>query len=364
MEKCLMAYDAAFKLKVVAYAQVRGKRGVGNFGVDGYGVYVAGKPSRPTGILKTPTADRRDSGEEMVPDMIVVPLTSWAGTPDVTADRKCALPPVSASTCAESSAFADRSHTPQQDTSLVRHRGKKTHFGVPSLKVVSPLTLLSPRRGLIIKGAVILVLLFSYCDSTDCYRYEVFIGASLNRSINPCDDFRAFVCSAWKEPSVYHHISRSSREDVVDAWSKNFELMLRRGKKYLAVAEKPLGMLSLCKYISLLDSASGTETLQRFMEERKIRWPGQPFRGANPLGVLLDLGFNWGLPLWFHVEFLRKQGSRWPARLAHQSGCTHSRVAESPSAASVYWQLLRLLAQALQTLGGTGDASSDTSTGK
>nr|XP_054919200.1 uncharacterized protein LOC129380923 isoform X1 [Dermacentor andersoni] len=95
---------------------------------------LAAKPSKPTGILKTPTADRRASGQEVVPDMIVVPLTSWAGTPDVTADRKCALPPVSASTFAECSAFVERSRTPQQDTSLVRHRGKKTHFGVPSLK--------------------------------------------------------------------------------------------------------------------------------------------------------------------------------------------------------------------------------------
>ncbi|XP_054919229.1 endothelin-converting enzyme 2-like [Dermacentor andersoni] len=197
--------------------------------------------------------------------------------------------------------------------------------------VVSPLALASPRRALVIKVAVILVLFLcvagavliyflwlyraktttdnSYCDSTDCYHYEVFISGSLNRSINPCDDFSAFVCSAWNYPSVYHHKSRSSREDVVDAWSKNFELMLRRGKKYLAAAEKPLGMLSLCKYSSFLESSSGTETLQRFMEERKIRWPGQPFGGVNPLGVLLDLDFNWGLALWFRVDLLRKQGS-------------------------------------------------------
>ncbi|KAH7984640.1 hypothetical protein HPB52_023383 [Rhipicephalus sanguineus] len=99
---------------------------------------LAATHSRPTGILKATTADRRASGEEVVPDMIVVPLTSWAGTPDVTADRKCAMPPVPVSAYAESSDFVDSSRTPQQDTSLVRHRGKKTHFGAPSLKVHSP----------------------------------------------------------------------------------------------------------------------------------------------------------------------------------------------------------------------------------
>ncbi|KAL1423798.1 hypothetical protein MTO96_003718 [Rhipicephalus appendiculatus] len=287
--------------------------------------------SRPTGILKATTADRRASGEDVVPDMIVVPLTSWAGTPDVTADRKCAIPPVPVSAYAESSDFVDSSRTPQQDTSLVRHRGKKTHFGAPSLKMVSPLAMTSPRKGLILKGAVIFILLTciggavliyflwlycsnpavdrGFCDSTDCHHYEAFIGALLNRSIDPCDDFSAFVCSAWKSPSLYHRKSRSSREDVVDAWSKNFEVMLRRGRKYFEVGEKPLSMLSLCKYSSSYDATSSVESLQRFMEERKIRWPGQPLQDVDPLGVLLDLDFNWGMALWIRVEFLRKQGA-------------------------------------------------------
>ncbi|KAH7984639.1 hypothetical protein HPB52_023382 [Rhipicephalus sanguineus] len=197
--------------------------------------------------------------------------------------------------------------------------------------MVSPLTLTSPRRGLFIKGAVIFILLTcvagavliyflwlycsnppidrGFCDSTDCHHYEAFIGALLNRSIDPCDDFSAFVCSAWKSPSLYPHKSRSSREDVVDAWSKNFEVMLRRGKKYLEVGEKPLSMLSLCKYSSAYDVTSSVESLQHFMEERKIRWPGPPLNDVDPLGVLLDLDFNWGMELWIRVEFLRKQGA-------------------------------------------------------
>ncbi|XP_037270615.2 neprilysin [Rhipicephalus microplus] len=263
--------------------------------------------------------------------MIVVPLPSWAGTPDVTADRKCEIPPVPVSAYAETSEFVDTSHTPQQDTSLVHPRDKKTRFGAPSLKMVSPLAMTSPKRGLILKRAVIFILLTcvagavliyllwlyssnpstdrGFCNSTDCDDYEALIDTLLNRSVDPCDDFSAFVCSAWKSLSSHNHWSRSSREDVVDAWSKNFEVVLRKGKKYLEVGEKPLTMLNLCQYSSTYDATSSVELLQRFMEERKIRWPGQPQQDVDPLEVLLDLDINWGMAVWIHVEFLRKQGA-------------------------------------------------------
>ncbi|XP_075536329.1 endothelin-converting enzyme 2-like [Dermacentor variabilis] len=258
--------------------------------------------------------------------MSVVPLPSYVGTPDTTADRKCKLAATSPSDGAVGVA------SPQQDTSLVYHEGKKARFGVPSLKVVSPLTsTLSSRWVWIVKWAAALclivlaaagILLFAlwlmgrassaeddlFCESDDCHHHEALIGARLNRSMDPCADFSAFVCSAWMASSVYR--SLSTQQDVVGTWSMRFRSLLNAGQLHGEPTSKALGMLQLCKDRPNETATSGIAVLRKFMDERSISWPKQSKPNIRPLGVLLDLDLNWAVALWFHVRFLRKLGGR------------------------------------------------------
>ncbi|KAK8782770.1 hypothetical protein V5799_015890 [Amblyomma americanum] len=150
-----------------------------------------------------------------------------------------------------------------------------------------------------------------YCDSADCRHHEALIGARLNRSINPCDDFGAFVCSAWMTSSAYHRGSPSTQQDVVDAWSMRFESILQAGLTQLkAPGEKAFEMFRLCKELPTSAPIPAIEALRKFMDNHNISWPQQPLPSARPLALLLDLELSWGVTLWFHVRNLRKQGKR------------------------------------------------------
>ncbi|XP_077551607.1 neprilysin-like [Haemaphysalis longicornis] len=147
-----------------------------------------------------------------------------------------------------------------------------------------------------------------FCNSDDCQRHEALISANLNRSIDPCYDFSAYVCSAWQASSTYRSGSPSSQQDIVDAWAKDFESILRKGQAHAREGERALRMLNFCTETSARNLTDDVRALRNFMSDRKMRWPGQPIPDSQPLGVLLDLDFNWGVGLWFRVRFLRKPG--------------------------------------------------------
>ncbi|KAH9384855.1 hypothetical protein HPB48_026884 [Haemaphysalis longicornis] len=147
-----------------------------------------------------------------------------------------------------------------------------------------------------------------YCESSDCRYHKKLITGALNWSIDPCEDFSAFVCSAWRATAGYRRGSRSSLEDVVTAWTGDFESMLRKGGEHLEVGKKALSMLALCREMNPEQVAARTEVLRKFMAERQIPWPGEALPNTRPLTVLVDLAFNWGVPLWFRVRFLRDIG--------------------------------------------------------
>ncbi|KAH9378060.1 hypothetical protein HPB48_022880 [Haemaphysalis longicornis] len=82
----------------------------------------------------------------------------------------------------------------------------------------------------------------AYCKTTACFRHAELLTATLNRSLDPCSDFQAYVCSAWKPPGSYLDRSRSAMDDVRKSWFPAFHDMLLRGHRILEVARKPLAM--------------------------------------------------------------------------------------------------------------------------
>ncbi|KAH7945238.1 hypothetical protein HPB49_008477 [Dermacentor silvarum] len=188
---------------------------------------------------------------------------------------------------------------------------------------------LPPRRFLSLTGAMAAVLAFTFlvvvvyaftrpsplhvnadCDTDDCMQHAFLLSAALNRSLDPCDDFGTFVCSAWLASSAQ---SRSLQEDLWYRWTKQTALELERLRLYpdSRPIVKAAGLLQRCLDMDADASHENMLFLRHFFSQRNLTAvPGEaPAEGVHALDVLLDLAINWRMPLWFSVAVLKAGGN-------------------------------------------------------
>ncbi|XP_049522758.1 uncharacterized protein LOC125945183 [Dermacentor silvarum] len=61
------------------------------------------------------------------------------------------------------------------------------------------------------------------CQTTDCVRHADLFADRLNASIDPCEDFAAFVCSAWTYGTPHRRDDVTSmRQEIVLRFTENF----------------------------------------------------------------------------------------------------------------------------------------------
>ncbi|KAL1484945.1 hypothetical protein MTO96_032271 [Rhipicephalus appendiculatus] len=143
------------------------------------------------------------------------------------------------------------------------------------------------------------------CQTDDCFRHGDLLFANLNRSLNPCEDFSAYVCSAWSPPQGYLQHSNSAMDDVRKSWFPKFNDMLRHGSSIIHAGAKPLAMYSSCMG-DRKEYGSNVNIFWNFLHECRLTWPEQPEQGgATPLDVLMTLAFKWQVPLFFEVRAIR-----------------------------------------------------------
>ncbi|KAL3201013.1 hypothetical protein MRX96_012849 [Rhipicephalus microplus] len=162
-----------------------------------------------------------------------------------------------------------------------------------------------------------------YCETEDCFQHSYRLLAKLNHSLDPCEDFSAYVCSAWSPPQGYLEHSNSAMDDVRKLWFPAFSDMLSLGSKTIRVGLKPLAMYSSC----MADHSvygSNVKIFWEMLKECRLTWPEEPESLNNTaLGVLMTLAFKWQFPLFFHVRALRlKSAPNWrfnmnPGSLIH-----------------------------------------------
>ncbi|KAH9378054.1 hypothetical protein HPB48_010606 [Haemaphysalis longicornis] len=176
----------------------------------------------------------------------------------------------------------------------------------------------------------------SYCNSPDCLRHAEILTAALNRSLDPCHDFQAYVCSAWKPPTGYLQNSHSAMEDLLKSWFPAFHDILLRGHRILEVARKPLAMYEYC----MGDHSKYGSNAMRFgdiLTKLGLSWPdiNQSHQNISAFYVLFTLKFKWNVPLLFDVKVLRLNYTpRWrftvvpssliPVELKHQRSVARS----------------------------------------
>ncbi|XP_072140645.1 ATP-binding cassette sub-family C member 3-like [Dermacentor andersoni] len=132
----------------------------------------------------------------------------------------------------------------------------------------------------------------------------------VNRSLDPCEDFSKYACSAWSPPRARADYATSSFTQLIRAWFEGFSgLLLDASKHGFTVADGPAAMLRACLNPNTKASVPGIKELRDLMASVHLNWPDPPDDEASPLGVLLRLAHDFGVRTWFTIRVYRRNTS-------------------------------------------------------
>ncbi|XP_077523321.1 neprilysin-2-like [Amblyomma americanum] len=144
------------------------------------------------------------------------------------------------------------------------------------------------------------------CSSSDCFKVDGLLGASLNASVNPCDDFKAYVTSRWlADPSCQVTQEWRYQWDVKYRWMR----MLADEMRSRRYSTTQLGAMVAKSFTACENRSTEKADETRRMFKQLLRnlgapWPEVPLRDDDPFEVHLKLCVRWNMPLWFDVTLL------------------------------------------------------------
>ncbi|XP_037564883.1 membrane metallo-endopeptidase-like 1 [Dermacentor silvarum] len=150
-----------------------------------------------------------------------------------------------------------------------------------------------------------------FCKTEDCLLHSWRLSYGLNRHLDPCHNFSAYVCSAWSPPEGYLEHSNSAMDDVRKSWFPQFYNVLSEGTKTISVGRKPLAMYASCMG-NRSQYGSNLDIFWKFLNECRLSWPEEPAPSdTSALDVLMTLVFKWQVPLFFQVRAVRLSTPNW-----------------------------------------------------
>ncbi|XP_075552450.1 neprilysin-like [Dermacentor variabilis] len=140
-----------------------------------------------------------------------------------------------------------------------------------------------------------------YCETEGCLFHARLLTKNLNKTIDPCEDFSAYVCSAWSRSGDYREQVKTPIDDILYNRFVGFSKMLAAGTEKL-----PAGLKAVAMHTSCMDSYSRGNTrfenFRRLMKAMSLSWPEQPGENVNALGVMLSLSYKWQITIWIMVS--------------------------------------------------------------
>lgn len=137
------------------------------------------------------------------------------------------------------------------------------------------------------------------CEIRECQKHASLVGRGLNRSLDPCQDFSAFVCSGWRPLVDY---SDSVEMDARIRWITSLVAQLSEGQTSLKMMSKPEALYRMCTLRGSTDTAQAVQELSAFMRELGLPWPDRPPMPADPMDLMVKLSFAWDLPSWIQLS--------------------------------------------------------------
>lgn len=179
-----------------------------------------------------------------------------------------------------------------------REKRRMIYVVVLALALVATFTLIA----YLFPGLTFAVRSPNYCEASECLRHVELLTHGLNRSIDPCQDFQAYVCSTWTPDARFPEVSAAALDDLGIAWLDDLPKLLEEGAKEWPVARKPLAMFQSCASRANVSSEFKRQEFLEFLRACNLSWPEKPAGGYSALNVLFDLAFRWELTVWLRVR--------------------------------------------------------------
>ncbi|XP_049272562.1 endothelin-converting enzyme 1 [Rhipicephalus sanguineus] len=146
------------------------------------------------------------------------------------------------------------------------------------------------------------------CHTEDCGSHAALLSRAFDTQLDPCDDFEAFVCSAWHASETRREQAMSVMDDLRFTWYDHFEDTLTRGTKKFQAGRKPLAVYHMCRN-NFPTNASQVSLILDFLAHHGLSWPEPPEKPRPPLALLVTLSYKWESPYWITVRLLEPSAS-------------------------------------------------------
>ncbi|XP_037576674.1 endothelin-converting enzyme 2-like [Dermacentor silvarum] len=141
------------------------------------------------------------------------------------------------------------------------------------------------------------------CSTEDCRRHVKLLTKNLNLTLNPCEDFHAFVCSAAPSTSDRSENFKTVVDGLRLSWYNQLRDMLIGGSLKLPVGRKALAMYTWCRDQYPSD-APDLPLFLDFLRGQGMNWPEPPRLLEPPLQFAIRLVYLWHAPFWMTVSVL------------------------------------------------------------
>ncbi|XP_077524147.1 membrane metallo-endopeptidase-like 1 [Amblyomma americanum] len=142
-----------------------------------------------------------------------------------------------------------------------------------------------------------------FCVTEDCVRHTTLLTKYLDPNRDPCENFSAYVCSAWYTSSDHSEQVTSVLDSLRFSWYQHFRDILLQGALKIPAGEKPLAMYDMCS-TGYKSGASQRAPFLEFLKSHKLTWPEPPAQLHEPLGLIIYLAYKWQSPSWVSVRVL------------------------------------------------------------
>ncbi|KAH8028981.1 hypothetical protein HPB51_021836 [Rhipicephalus microplus] len=183
------------------------------------------------------------------------------------------------------------------------------------------------------------------CNTEDCRAHARLLTKRLNWTLDPCEDFGAFVCSAVRSPSEQSEVFRTVLDEMRLSWYLRLRDTLSRGSLKLPVGKRALAMYAMCRDRYPTD-VPDVPLFLFFLRLHGLKWPERPLSFEPPLQLILRLAYLWQCPFWMSVSVLKvpdnstRTGTRLRLRIRPSMFVPillyHHRIAKSVY--TTYWE--------------------------
>ncbi|KAH7972232.1 endothelin-converting enzyme 1 [Rhipicephalus sanguineus] len=143
------------------------------------------------------------------------------------------------------------------------------------------------------------------CRTGGCSRFEALLTDTLNTSVDPCHDFKAYVSSRWlPDPSKELDVHWRYEWDVKYAWMRMMADEIRLRYRTSPLERLMTDSFGACAHREKEDAGETRKMFKQVMLELGIPWPEKPPSDVDPFEAHLNLSIRWNVPLWFDVMML------------------------------------------------------------